>query len=145
LEKSGATGLERSAVASRPDWIGPAKRRVVFLGGCWGPLFGQPVLVSLEQSLQDSYGVAKVIAERHEQIDVVEVFRAVETVGEVVAWIDGGAHFAAVRAEKAEVAFAHFGGRPVATEGGDGDGHGEVVANSAQQIGVDHALLRVGV
>src|SRR5208283_312440 len=58
--------------------------------------------------------------------------------GEVVAWVDGGAHVAAVWAEEAEVTFAHFGGWPVAAEGGDRDGHGQVVANSAQQIGVDH-------
>jgi hypothetical protein len=35
-----------------------------------------------------------------EQVDVVEVFLAAETVGEVVAWVDGGAHFAAVGQRK---------------------------------------------
>ena len=39
--------------------------------------------------------------------------------GKVVAWVDGGAHIAAIRAEEAEVAFAHFGRWPVAAEGGE--------------------------
>ena len=51
-------------------------------------------------------------------------------------------HFAAVRAEEAEVAFAHFGRRPLAAQGGDGDGHGQVVAKAAQQIRRDHGFLR---
>ena len=47
--------------------------------------------------------------------------------GEVVAAIDDGLHFAAVGADEAEAAFAPFPHRPVATEGGDGDGQGQVV------------------
>ena len=45
--------------------------------------------------------------------------------------VDGSAHFAAARAEEAEIAFAHFGRRPVAAEGGDRDGHGQVVTQAA--------------
>ena len=45
--------------------------------------------------------------------------------------VDGGPHFAAMRTEEAEVAFAHLGGRPVAAQGGDGHGHRQVVANAA--------------
>ena len=42
-----------------------------------------------------------------------------------------GLHVATVVAEEAVVASAHFGGRPVGAEGGDGDGHGQVVAKTA--------------
>ena len=90
--------------------------------------------VSFKPSFEDGDGGLKVVAEGDEQVDVVEIFLAVEAVGEVVAWVDGGEHFAAVWAEEAEVAFAPFGGRPVAAEGGDGDGHGQVVADAAQQV-----------
>lgn len=45
---------------------------------------------------------------------------------EVGARVDGGAHLAAVWAEEAEVALAHLGGRPIATEQGHRDGHGQV-------------------
>ena len=64
--------------------------------------------------------------------------------GEVVARVDGGLHVAAVGTEEAEVAFAHFGRGPVAAEGGDRDGHGQVVAKAAQQVRGDHGLLRPG-
>ena len=40
--------------------------------------------------------------------------------GQVVLRVDGGPHFAAVRAQEAEVAFAHFRGRTVAAQSGDG-------------------------
>ena len=73
----------------------------------------------------------KLVVEGEQQIDVVEVFLAREAVGEVVAWVDGGPHFAAAWAEEAEVAFAHFRRRPRAAEGGDGDGHGQVVPQTA--------------
>jgi hypothetical protein len=77
----------------------------------------------------------EVVVELEEEVDVVEVFLAIEAVGEVVAGVDGGAHFAAVGAEEAEVACEHFGRRSLAAEGGDGDGHWQVIAKSAQQIG----------
>ncbi len=50
--------------------------------------------------------------------------------GEVVARVDGGALFAAVGADEAEVAFAHFGRRAFAAERGDGNGHWQVIAKS---------------
>ena len=53
---------------------------------------------------------------------------------EVMAGIDGGAHLAAAWADETEVALAHFARRPLAAEGGDGDGHGQVVANATQQV-----------
>ena len=91
--------------------------------------------VPVEKSLEDGDGGAKVIAERHQKIDVVDVLLAAEAVGEVVAGVDGGEHLAAVRAKKAEVAVADFRGWPVAAEGGDGDPHRQVVANATQQVG----------
>jgi hypothetical protein len=91
--------------------------------------------------LQNSNGGFEVVSEYEHKIDVIEVFLAAEAVGEVVAWVDGGEHVAAVGTEEAEVATAPFGGRPVTTEGGDCDGHGQVVAKSAQQLFGDHVLL----
>ena len=94
--------------------------------------FRQTGFMSFEPGFKDDNGGTEVVAERQEQVDVVEVFLAAEAVGEVVAWVDGGEHFAAVGAEEAEVAVAPFCGWPVAAEGGDGDGHGQMVANSAE-------------
>jgi hypothetical protein len=110
--------------------IAPAKWRHALRGGR-SFLVALQGLVSLEQAFEDGDGGAEVVAEDEEQVDVVEVRVAPEAVGEVVAWIDGGEHFAAAWAEEAEVAFARFRGRPVAAEGGNGDGHGQVVAKAA--------------
>jgi len=107
-------------------------------------LFGLLGLVLVEPAFEEGDGGAEIIVEGDEQVDVVEVLFAAEAVGEVVARIDGGAHFAAMGAEEAEVAFAHFGGRPRAAQRGDGDGHGQVVADAAQQIGGDHGLVPGG-
>src|SRR5271154_448418 len=79
-----------------------------------------PGLVVVEVAFEEGDGGLEVVIEGDEQVDVVEVFLAAEAVGEVVAWVDGGAHFAAVGTEEAEVAFAHFRWRPFAAEGGDG-------------------------
>ena len=49
-------------------------------------------------------------------------------VGEVVSWVDGSEHFLAMRTEEAIASFAAFGRRAIGAEGGDGDGHGQVVA-----------------
>ena len=46
-----------------------------------------------------------------------------EAVSEVVAWVHGGFHFAAVRAEEHEPPVAEFGRRPITTEGSDGGLH----------------------
>ena len=40
--------------------------------------------------LQDGDGGAEFVAEREQQVDVVEVFVAMEAMGEVVARVDGG-------------------------------------------------------
>ena len=87
----------------------------------------------VEPAFEEGDGGVEVVVEGEQQVDVVEVFVAREAMSEIVAWVDGGAHFAAAWAEEAEVAFAHFGGRPFPAEGGDGDGHGQVVADAAQR------------
>src|SRR6516225_7250538 len=97
-------------------------------------LFGLLGLVLIEPAVEERDGGEEVVVEADEEVDVVEVFLAREAVGEVVAWIDGGAHFAAAWADEAEVAFAHFARGSLAAEGGDGDGHGQVVANATQQV-----------
>ena len=61
--------------------------------------------------------------------------------GEVVSRIHIGEHVIAMRAEEAEAAVAHLRGRAFMAEGGDGGGHGQVAAESAEQVGgrhVDH-------
>ena len=78
-------------------------------------------LVLVEETFEEGDGVAEGVVECHEQVDVVEICLAAETVGEVVAGVDGGAHFTAAWAEEVEVAFTHLGGRPIAAQGGDGD------------------------
>lgn len=100
-----------------------------------GLRFGLRSLVFVEPAFEEADGADEIVVEGEQQIDVVEVFLAAEAVGEVVARVDGGTHFAAAWAEEAEVAFAHFRRRPLAAEGGDGDGHGQVVAQAAQQVG----------
>ena len=66
-----------------PSW----PRSGACLGWCFR--FGLPGLVAFEQAFEDGDGGFKVVAEREEQVDVVEVFLAAEAVGEVVAWVDG--------------------------------------------------------
>jgi len=85
----------------------------------------------VEHAFEERDGIAEGVIQSDQEVDVVKIFLAAETVGEVVAWVDGGAHFAAVGAEEAEVAFAHFGRRPLAPQRGDGDRHGQIVAKSA--------------
>ena len=123
--EGGATGLPGSpgtlpilGIELRADLRG----RVVLLR-----LLG---LVVLEPALQESDGGAEVIVQRQEQVDVVEVLLAAEAVGQVVAWVDGGPHFAAARAEEAEVAFADLGRRSRTPESGNGDRHRQVVAQA---------------
>ena len=88
------------------------------------------------------YSTQNAIRKRERTVNVVEVYLAAEAMGEVIAWVDGGAHFPAAWTEEAEVAFADFGRGPLAAEGGDGDGHGQVVTKSAEQIGGNHGFLR---
>ena len=88
----------------------------------------------VEPAFEEGHGGEEVVAEKDEQVDVVEVFLAAKAVGEVVARVDGGAHFAAAWAEEAEAAFAHFRWRALLAECLDGDGHGQIVANAAQQL-----------
>jgi hypothetical protein len=52
-------------------------------------------LVFLEEALKQRNGGAEVVVKLHQQVDVVDVLVAVEAVGEVVAGVDGGPHFAA--------------------------------------------------
>ncbi len=58
--------------------------------------------------------------------------------GEVVTWVDSGEHLSAMGTEEAESAFAAFGRRTIGAEGGDGDGHGQVIADVAQQFSCNH-------
>src|SRR5271154_467446 len=74
-------------------------------------------LVFFEQAFQQGDGIEEGIVELDEQVDVVEVFLAAEAVGQVVLRVDSGPHFAAMRAQEAEVAIAHFRGRTVAARG----------------------------
>jgi hypothetical protein len=104
---------------------------------------GLASLVLVEHALQDGDGVAEAVVEGDQQVDVVEVLLTSEAVGEVVAWVDGGAHLAATRADEAVVAFADFSGRAFAAERGDGDGHRQVIANAAQEFGVDHGFSKL--
>ena len=77
---------------------------------------------------QDGDGGFEVVAEGHEQVDVVEVLPAAEAVGKVVAWVDGGEHLPAMGTEEAIASFSAFGRRAIGAECGNGDGHGQVVA-----------------
>jgi hypothetical protein len=143
LEKHGVRGLGEGTTgqgALARVAIGMAKSCNLCLLGRRFIAFGQPALVPLEPALQDSNSGLKVVSDDPEEVDVVEVGLATEAMGEVVAWVDRGEHFAAAWAEEAEVALAPFGGRTVGTEGGDDDGHGQVVANSAQQFFGDHGF-----
>ena len=101
-----------------------------------GPLFTFWLvgLVRLEPALQQRHGRQEVVVQAQQQVDVVEVFLAAEAVGQVVAWVDRGQHLAAVRAQEAEVAFAHLRRRPFPAQRGDGDRHRQVVAQAAQQF-----------
>ena len=65
--------------------------------------------MSIEPAFEDGYGGDEVVAERHQQVDVVEILVTVKAVGEIVAGVDGGLHFPAVRAEKDEPTIAAFG------------------------------------
>jgi hypothetical protein len=57
-------------------------------------------------------------------------------------WVHGGAYFAAVGTAETVVARAAFVGWPIVAEGGDDDGHREVVAEPAEQVRCEHASLR---
>ena len=106
-----------------------------------GVVFGF-ALVLVEKAFEEGDGFEEGVVEFDQQVDVVEIFLAVKTVGEVVAWVDRGTHMAALGTEEAEVAFAHFGGRAFAAQRGNRDGHRQVVANSAQQVGINHRFLQ---
>ena len=110
-------------------------------GGRARRCIGLPRLVLLEPAFEDDDGGTEVVNEGHQEVDVVEVLPTCKAVGEVVAWVDGGLHLAAVRAEEAEVAVAHFGRWPIAAEAGDGQAHRQIVADPTQQVGGSHGLL----
>ena len=76
---------------------------------------------------QDADGGYEVVAHDEKQVDIVEVLGAAEAMSKVVAWVDGGEHLFAMRAEEAVASFAAFGRRAIGAEGGDGDGHGQVI------------------
>src|SRR5271165_4995465 len=126
-----ATILEIDGATRLAEWSGALRRRVGM--GRARLLAGLLSLVLMEPAFEEDDSVAEVVVEGAEQVDVVEVFLTAEAMGEIVAWVDGSAHLAAARADEAEVAFADLGRGAFAAESGDGDGHGQVVANATQQ------------
>jgi hypothetical protein len=76
----------------------------------------QPGTMLFVHPHQDADGGFEVVAECHEQVDVVEIPGAAEAVGEVVSGVDGGEHFVAMVTEEAIASFAAFGGRAVGAE-----------------------------
>ncbi len=65
-----------------------------------------PGSIFVEPAFEPIDGRAEVLIEGEQEVDVVEVFVAVEAVSEIVSRVDGGLYLAAVGAEEAEVAFA---------------------------------------
>src|SRR5271170_1898192 len=96
----------------------------------------------LEPAFQQSDRGGKLVIECHQQIDIVEILLATETVGQVVAGVDRGQHLAAARTEEAEIAFAQLGWRTRATQGGDGYRHGQLIAQPTQQLRGYHEILQ---
>lgn len=87
--------------------------------------------------LEQRDGFAEAVPDSAEQVDVVDVPAAGETVGEVVARVDGGERLGAVGTLEAKAAFDRFRvGRP-RPELQERDGHGQVVAQDAQQLAGD--------
>src|SRR5262249_16287783 len=113
---------DRHRVADRWDRAGMLARHLLRRG--WRFLAGLLGLVLIEPALEQGDGGEEVIVEGDEQVDVVKIFPAREAVGEVVAWVDGSAHFAAARADETEVALARFARGALAADGGDRGGHG---------------------
>jgi hypothetical protein len=96
--------------------------------------------VAFEQAFEDCDRSDEVLAEQHQQVDVVEVFVAVKAMSEVVARVDSGLQFATVWAHEEESAVSHFRGRAITTEGGDRDGHRQIVANPTNSVFLNHAF-----
>ena len=87
-------------------------------------------LVFAQPALQEADRGGEFVAEQDEQVDVVEIFLAAKTVGQVVAWVHRAARFAAVRAQETEIAVADFARRALAAQGLDDHGHRQVVTQS---------------
>ena len=68
--------------------------------------------MALEPGLAGFDRREEVVAQRHQQVDVVEVAAAAEAVSQIRPWIHGGSQLAAARAEEAEVAAVLLRGRP---------------------------------
>jgi hypothetical protein len=98
-------------------WLRSSWYRSLGVGG--GFAFGLLGLMLVEHAFEERDGIAEGVIQSDQEVDVVKIFLAAETVGEVVAWVDGGAHFAAIRAEEAEVALAHLRLQAVAAQRGD--------------------------
>jgi hypothetical protein len=125
----------------REFWRKPARRPPRGAGGFWREFIGlvcllrrrglgQSGLVTFEPAFEDRDGGGEVVAEYHQQVDVVEIGVAMEAVSEVVAWVDHGLHFVAVRALEAEATFTSFPAGTVTAQARDGHRHGQIVANS---------------
>ena len=90
------------------------------------------MLVLDEPFAEDGGGCFEVVAEFDEQIDVVEVGLTTEAVGEVVARVERGLQFAALRAEEAEIPFNLLGGWTMLAELADGHVHRQIVADRTE-------------
>ena len=90
--------------------------------------------MAFEPATEDFNGTAEVVAEFDEQVDVVDVPRTGEAVGEVVARVHDGLHLTTVGALEAEAAFAPFSYGSVGTEGGDSDGRRKSLKTEPSEI-----------
>ena len=109
-----------------------------FLSDWWGTGIGLPSVVVIQPDFQHQDGRSKFVTELDQQVDVVEVLLATEAVSQVVTRVDGHFHFTAIRAEKTKKTFAPFGGGPLPPQGGDRDGHRQVIANATEQFRAEH-------
>ena len=76
-------------------------------------------LVGPQPLFQQFDGREEVVAQRDEQVDIVEVSTAAEAMGQVIARVDGSAKLAAAGTAEAEVAFDLFGERALPSQAGD--------------------------
>ena len=102
--------------------------------------FSASAFVFVEPACECFHGESEVEPHPSHQVDGVEVHVAVEAVGEVVTRVHIDQHLVAAGAEEAEAAVADLRRRAIAAEGGDDEGHGQVVAESAEQFGGGHGL-----
>ncbi len=79
-------------------------------------------------------GPVEVVAERQQQVDVVEVPTATEAVSQVVARVHCGAKFAAFDADEAEIALDLLRNRALSAEFQDRDVHRQVISDRTESF-----------